>query len=273
MMEAEKNARVFLFKKTIAFVALALLTGAGLLAVYAHIGSGRADETPATTGPKVAGAEEVTLACPGRVEGESELIEVGSGIDGVLGRVLVKDGQNVVAGQTLAVIDRADVDNDLKAATALADSARQVRKRLIDGSREEERRGANADTAAAEAVSKQAELTYRRIERLFEESVVSTDARDQARRDMEVAQAKVRSAANHERLVNETPLPEELAKADADVRAADDAVAHAKSMVEKCSIKAPISGTVLRCDMKPGESVSTVFPKPILTMADASGLR
>ena len=213
------------------------------------------------------------MASPGRVEGLSELVEVGSGIDGVLGKVLVKEGQHVAAGQTLALIDRPDTEDDLKAAVAAADAARQTRALLIIGSREEERAGATADTAAAQADLRQSELRYQRMEQLHSEGVVSTDSRDQALRDMDVSRFKYKSTGDHERFVKKSPLPEELAKADADVRAADGLVAKAKETFEKCKIKAPLSGTILRCDMKAGETVSTVFPKPILTMADTSRLR
>src|SRR5258706_15104604 len=40
----------------------------------------------------------VVLAAPGRVEGQSEVIEVGAGADGVLTEVRVREGQQVAAG-------------------------------------------------------------------------------------------------------------------------------------------------------------------------------
>jgi HlyD family secretion protein len=246
---------------------------AGLLIVFARTRSGGAVGSSAGHPETSTAHNEVILACPGRVEGLSELVEVGSGIDGILGRVLVREGQHVTAGQVLAVIDRGDTDDDLRAALAAADASRQTRALLIRGSREEERSGATADTAAAQADLKQAELRYQRLEQLFREGVVSTDSRDQALRDMDVSRYKYRSTSDRERFVKKDPLPEELAKADADIRAADDLVAKAKETLEKCKIKAPLSGTILRCDMKAGETVSTVFPKPIITMADTSRLR
>src|SRR5215831_359465 len=139
---------------------------AGLLGMYVHARPGRGaiaaerSEAPDTT-------PEVVLACPGRVEGLSELVGVGAGIDGVLAGILVKEGQQVAVGQVLALIDRRDLADELRAARSAADSARQVRTRLIRGSREEERSGAAADTVAAQAVLKQAELRYQRMERLF----------------------------------------------------------------------------------------------------------
>jgi HlyD family secretion protein len=261
-------------KRFIAAVLFLLVASvAGLLGIYGHTRPGGRAEAAAERPEPPHAAVEVVLACPGRVEGMSELVGVGAGVDGVLASILVTEGQQVSAGRVVALIDRQDLADELRAATAAAESARQVRTRLIHGSRDEERSGAAADTVSAQAVLKQAELRYRRMERLFNEGVVSADTRDEARRDLDVAEAKLRSTRDHEKLVNATPLPEELAKADADVKAADARVASARASLEKCKVKAPISGTILRCEMKAGETVSTVFPKPIITMADASALR
>jgi multidrug resistance efflux pump len=38
-------------------------------------------------------------------------------------------------------------------------------------------------------------------------------------------------------------------------------------------VKAPMTGTVLRVLLRPGESFSTISPKPLFTMADLSGRR
>ena len=252
--------------------ALACVVALAVFAISARLRQGNASSADLRSDAGPPESAQVVLACPGRVEGATESIEVGSGIDGLLGQVLVKEGQHVNAGQTLAVIDRADTVDDLKAARAAADAARQARALLVIGSRREERQAAAADTAAAEADYKQAELRYHRMEQLYTEGVVSPDSRDQARRDFDVAQFKFKSAHDHEEFVDKDPLKEELAKADADIKAADNLAAKAAELADKRQIKAPISGTVLRCNMKAGETVSTVFPKPIITLADTSKL-
>src|SRR5260370_6646704 len=76
----------------------------------------------------------VVLACPGRVEGLSELVGVSAGIDGVLASLAVKEGQQVSAGQTLAVVDRRDLADELSAAKTAAASTRPGGTRPIRGS-------------------------------------------------------------------------------------------------------------------------------------------
>lgn len=93
-------------------------------------------------------AMEAALASPGRVEGSSEVINVGAGADGVIAELRVREGQQVRAGDILAVIDRRDLNAELSAARAEAESVRQARARLVRGSRDEERQQAQAEASA-----------------------------------------------------------------------------------------------------------------------------
>lgn len=216
---------------------------------------------------------DVVLASPGRIEGASEVINIGAGADGVIAEIRVREGQRVRVGEELVVIDRQDLNAELNAARASAESARQVRARLVRGSREEERRQAEAEVNAVEAVVKQAQLRYNRYEQLFQKEVISEDQRDEARKDMDVSGANLRAARRHKELVDAGPLPEELERADAEVRAADERVRNVTERLSKCFVRAPISGTVLKTFMKPGETFSTFIPQPILSIADTSRMR
>ena len=60
---------------------------------------------------------------------------VGAGVDGVLTAVLVREGQTVSAGQTLALVDCRDEEARLSEARAAIEIAKQKRERLLRGSR------------------------------------------------------------------------------------------------------------------------------------------
>jgi multidrug resistance efflux pump len=218
-------------------------------------------------------SSEVVLACPGRVEGLTDVIDVGAGIDGVLAAVLVEEGQQVKAGEVIARIACRDLEAELEAARAMAESSRQSRQRLLRGSKEEERRIAADETAAAEAVLRQAQLHHQRMARLYEKGDVSKETLEKAQRDLDVTEAALRASVSRRELVNSSPLPEELARADAEVRAADERGSTAIAKLDKCSIKAPITGTILRRHLKVGEPTSVLIPRPIVSLADISQLR
>jgi HlyD family secretion protein len=255
---------------------LSILAVAGLLVFALARNSFRTQTvTPgkSETQKETSARDEIVLACPGRVEGQSDVINVGAGADGVLTAVLVQEGQQVRAGQVIALIDCRQVEAQIEQARALAERARQNRLRLLRGSRPEERLKAADEAAVAEAQFKQAQLQHERVAQLFKAAVISKEELDKAARDLTVAEATLRAVKNQQALVNAPPLPEELARADAEVGAAEEQARIAKATLDKCTVKAPLSGTVLRTFLKAGESVSTVFPQPIVSLADTSQIR
>jgi HlyD family secretion protein len=217
--------------------------------------------------------DSVTLASPGRIEGKSDSIEVGAAIDGVIQSIPVREGEQVTQGQVVAVLDCRDLQSVLPVARAEAESLRQVRERLLRGSRDEERAAAAQKTAAVKAVLAQASAQLERNRKLAESDLISRDAYDQIRRDAEVAEAQYQGAKHAEELVNAPALPEEVARADSDYQAALERITLAEEKLGKCSVRAPADGTILRILLRPGESFALVSPRPVLTIADLSGRR
>lgn len=251
-----------------------LLISVFTFASYSQLGIKASNVSPDAN--KEAGREtvpEVVLASPGRIEGASEVINVGAGADGVISEIRVFEGQAVSAGDVLAVIDRRDLNAELSAAHAQAEIARQARARIVRGSRDEERRQAEAEVSAVQATLKQSQLRYDRYAKLFSQGVISEDQRDEAKKNLDVAEANLRAAVKHKELVDAPPLPEEVERAEAEVRAADQRVRSVAERLEKVFVRAPISGTVLKTFMRPGETFSTFTPQPILSLADVSTAR
>jgi len=77
---------------------------------------------------------------------------------------------------------------------------------------------------------------------------------EQAVRDLGVADANLKAAVRTEELLAAPPLQEDQAKADAEVLAAEGRTRTVQERIEKCSILAPIDGTVLRVYARRGES-------------------
>lgn len=210
------------------------------------------------------------LAALGLVEGRGQPISLGAAADGVIQEVLVTDGQKVKAGDLLAVIGCEDVRAQIDLATAEAESARQARRRVLRGHRKEERAAAAQRTDAAQAVLTQAEQHLKRMDALYRKGEISRDAFEQTKRDFEVARADYRAAVDEQKLIDAGPLPEEKERADDEVAAADHNVKFAMDRLEKCNVRAPITGTILKVMTKVGESYSTLLPRPLFTVVDDS---
>jgi len=244
--------------------ALLVIGGAALFGTSRNRNSVQARGTPDHT------AGSVVFASPGRVEGASETTQVGAAADGILKSVYVKEGQFVKRGTVLGEIACDDLRPALQTAMAEADSARQSRARLLRGARDEEKKIAIEKTAAARATFNEAKSRLDMQQALFQKQQVSRASYDQAIRDLGVADANLRAALRNEELVSAPPLQEDTARADADVLAAEGRVQTAQERIAKCSIVAPIDGTVLRVYAKRGESFSTVTPRPLFSLADTS---
>jgi len=104
-------------------------------------------------------------------------------------------------------------------------------------------------------------LGFTRRRGLAERNVISRDEADRYERAYQVARAQYEQAAQHFALI------------DAEAAGGRSQLAEARAFLEKSSIRAPINGVILRKLRHGGESVSTQFDSPVITMADDSVLQ
>jgi HlyD family secretion protein len=220
-----------------------------------------------------AGKPLVVFASLGRIEGLSETTMVGAAADGILKAVYVQEDEFVTKGTPLGEIACDDLKPLLQSANADAEAARQDKARLLRGTRTEERRVANKKSAAARATFEEANSNLHRQRMLFEAGQLARAAYEQAVRDLGIARANLQAAVRTEQLLAAPPLPEDKARADAEILAAEGRLQSVQERLKKCSVLAPIDGTILRVYAKAGESFSTVAPRPLFSIADATGRR
>ncbi len=227
---------------------------------------------PADAGVPVA-ASPSPVAGPGLVEPKSESIRIGAQVSGRLERVLVDEGDRVTAGQVIAEI--ANDDYRARVASAEADlTAREAdARRLKNGARVEERREAEADARQASADFDHAVADHARARELFDEKVISRAEMDKAEQALRVAAARADSLKERHALVDADAREEDRARAGADVALARARVNEARALYDKTFVRSPIDAVVLRRHARIGESVSTQFDSPIVTIADRSSVR
>ena len=242
-----------------------------------------------------------TVVAPGVVEAISEEIEVGAEIPGKLKEVLVEEGDEVLKGQTIAVLENADFAAQITSAKTQIETLRRQEQtanarllqakaekaRIFNGARPEERREAfeNYEQTLPNVEQAQRELTRR--EKLFKSGDVSREEFERAKRDLETAQKQSNAMREKYNVVNANARKDDLSKADAAIllaenqinefdaliREAEARVRTAQANLDKTIIRAPISGVILRKRLKDGESVSPENPRGIVSIADVSALR
>jgi ABC exporter DevB family membrane fusion protein len=216
------------------------------------------------------------IAAPGRVEPASEEINVGAEVSGKLRSVLVEEGDYVVRGQVIATLENSDYKARLASAEAQLAHRKAELERLQNGARREERLEAAAAIKEAEAIVNNAQSQLLRRQKLHQDGDISREEMERAERELQVAKAKYQAVVQRHAFVDAKARHEDVAKAQADIRLAEANLAEARAMLEKTMIRAPLSGTILRKHLKPGETVigsMGATSMTLVTMADTSVLR
>jgi HlyD family secretion protein len=245
-----------------------------------------AQETARASRPEAADDKRWQTVAPGRVEPSSGEIRIAAPVMGVIGQVLVKVNDKVSAGEPLIRL----VDDEAQARLAAAEA--QVAFRLL--ARNEEaapvrstaRRTAEAAIAAdpdKAAARRRAEDAVADADKAVAAAQAALDkvmlerragrASDVNREALSRAQDRLQQQKAELRRIEadaNTPLAN-FAEGQVNVARAESAAAAAA--LAKLTIRAPIAGTVLQVNAKPGELASPTNAQPLLVIGDVSALR
>ena len=189
---------------------------------------------------------------PEPIQGQVEVTEyrVSSKVPGRILELRVSEGDHVEAGDTLAILSAPDM---------------AVEQKARNGSREEQKRGAYELLMQARAGLEIAEKSYRRVEHLFEEGVMSEQKRDEAYAAYKAAEARERAAQSQYDMAVNGAREEERLAAEAQTRRASGAVSEVSSYVSETVQTAQMAGEVTDVYPKVGELVGT--GSPIMSIA------
>ena len=223
----------------------------------------------------VAGSNGEVVAGPGRVEPVSEGIAVGAELDGKLRSVLVEDGDHVRCGQLLAVLSNDDYRAQVESAEAQLSEREADLRKIVNGTRTEEREEARASVNETSAVLENARIEMERRQQLNQEGVVSREQAETYEREYKVAKARYDAAEQHYALLSDPSREEDVAHAQAEAALAKANVNEARARYQKTFVFSPIDGVVLRKHHRSGENVtlSASSPDPIVTLGDTTALR
>ena len=213
------------------------------------------------------------ISAPGRVEAISEEIRVSSELSGRLHSVPVEEGDRVHKGQVLAQIENEDYIARVSAAQATLAQRRAELERTINGARSQERLASEANVQAAKAVLDNARREAERRRNLADKEMISRDEAERYERAYRVAQAEYERASEEFSLIEADARVEDRRRAEAAVATAEAQLSEARAYLGKTTIRSPLDGVVLRKFRHAGESVSTQFDSPVVTLADDSSLR
>lgn len=191
---------------------------------------------------------------------EGEYLRLAAPLTGRLDRISVREGDTVAAGAPLFALEsekeRAAVDQAqqqwLQAQSQLADLQKGRRPQEIDAIR--------AQFAQAQANARQAADDRRRTDALFAEGVATAQRRDEADSADNAAQARVRELKAQLTIASLPARADQVKAGEAQVSAAQAALAQAQWQLDQKTVKAPVAGIVDQVYYRLGEWVPAAAP-------------
>ncbi len=204
---------------------------------------------------------------PNVIQGQVEVSEyrVSSKVPGRILELRVKEGDYVKAGDTLAILDAPEVRAKMEQAQSAESAAAALELKARNGAREEQIRGAYNVLQQAKAGYEIAEKSYSRVQRLYDEGVMSAQKRDEAFANYKAMEAQMKAAqSQYDMAVNGARKEDKMAAA-AQVGRAKGAVQEVNSYIHETVQTAPEEGEVSDVYPKVGELIGT--GSPIMSIA------
>ena len=192
-------------------------------------------------------------------QGQVEVTEyrVSSKVPGRILELRVKEGDYVKVGDTLAILDAPEVRAKMEQARSAENAAAAIELKAKNGAREEQIRGAFSVLQQAKAGYEIAEKSYQRIQRLFDEGVISAQKRDEVYAQYKAMEATMKAAqSQYDMAVNGARMEDKMAAA-AQVGRAKGAVQEVTSYINETVQIAQMEGEVSDVYPKVGELVGT----------------
>ena len=207
---------------------------------------------------------------PDMIQGQVEVSEyrVSSKVPGRILEIRVKEGDYVKAGDTLAILDAPEVRAKMEQAQSAENAAAALELKAQNGARKEQIQGAFAVLQQAKAGFEIAEKSYNRVQRLFDEGVMSAQKRDEAFANYKAMEAQMKAAqSQYDMAVNGARMEDKMA-ASAQVGRAKGAVQEVNSYIHETVQIAQKEGEVTDIYPKVGELVGTGSPIMSIAMMD-----
>ncbi len=177
----------------------------------------------------------------------------------------VKEGDYVHVGDTLAILDAPEVEAKKIQAESAENAAAAMSEMAQAGARQEQIQGAYELWQQAKAGLDIHKKSYERVQRLFDEGVISEQKRDEAYASYKAFEAQEKAAKSQYDMAKNGARSEEKAAAKAQVNRAKGAVKEVSSYISETVQVAQIEGEVTTIYPKVGELIGS--GSPIMTIS------
>lgn len=182
-------------------------------------------------------------------------IQVSPKVGGLVVHLDFEEGRRVEKGQILCRLETVDYQAERDRARGKLDAARERFLELNNGFRPEEIKQAKAELDEAEATRKQLYLDWERNKQLNGQALAERE-RESAEGAFRAADRRLEHKRLAYRLMVEGPRREKVQAARAEVVAAEADLTKAQWRLDNCTIRAPLSGTILTKKAEEGNVIN-----------------
>lgn len=206
------------------------------------------------------------------IQGQAEASEyrVSGKVPGRIEVLFAKPGQQVHRGDTLATIDSPEVHAKLAQANAVREAASAQNDKAKHGARREQIAGAKGLYDAACVQVEVLKKSYERIERLYEQKVVSAQNRDEVKAKYDAAIAQMNAAKSQYDMALSGARIEDKEAAAAMVRQVDGVLMEVNAYLSELYLTSPVDGYISAVFPKVGELVGT--GSPVMTVMNLNDI-
>jgi HlyD family secretion protein len=234
------------------------MAAAGIIFIYWF--QARHEPASAAAAPTPA-AKNLDVACQGRLEPEDGVVQVSApyfaGRPSIITKLLVKEGDEVKAGQVLAILDG---NGPLEAALRLSEArivvARNHLAQVKAGSRAGDLDAQKTEIRRWQSETESAETEFRRYEGLYRTHDVSASQLEEKRMVVDRARQSVQSSKDKLSSLQEVRQVD-VDTAGSEVEAAIAEAQRVRADLDLSVVRAPFSGRAVKVLAKPGEEGST----------------
>jgi multidrug resistance efflux pump len=209
----------------------------------------------------------------GLVEAATENVSIGTALPGIVLEVYVpaeQVGRRVEAGQPLFRVDDRALKAQLEHQQAVLAAAEAELAKLRLQPRPEELPPSRARVAAAAAEVKQTSDELARVRRVAAQGAVTAQEVVAVESRHDAARQRLAQAAAEYALLEAGAWQPDKEIARAAVAEARAQLRVLETEVERCIVRAPIAGQVLKVNVRPGEHVSSPAAEPLMVLGDSS---
>lgn len=209
---------------------------------------------------------------PVTIQGEAEATEfrVSGKVPGRLDELYVREGSYVHKGDTLVLIDSPEVRAKLAQVNAAKDAAEAQSRKAANGARQEQIAGAYQVWQTALVQKEVLKKSLDRMQRLYDEKVISSQKFDEVRARYDAAAAQELAAKSQYDMAANGAREEDKAAALALVHQAEGALMEVEGYLDELYLTSPADGIISAIYPKTGELVGQ--GAPVMTVTDLSDM-